>query len=93
MVNDTASMHQEFSRSILGLDKGKTIHLAFQIGRLLAYAEDRRTELKAQIQPALAVLQATLRLPAMEAQAEPLDTPLLHSHTLASGSSPDELQR
>ena len=71
------------------LDKGKTIHLAFQIGRLLAYAEDRRAELKAQIQPALAALQTTLRLPAVEAQAEPLDKPLLHSHTLAPGSNPD----
>jgi CHAD domain-containing protein len=42
--------------------KGNNSHLVFQIGRLLAFAEDRKAELRKKILPAITTLQATLLL-------------------------------
>jgi CHAD domain-containing protein len=42
--------------------KGDNGHLAFQIGRLLALAEDRKAELRKNVLPAITTLQSTLRL-------------------------------
>jgi CHAD domain-containing protein len=42
------------------LHKGDNGQLAFQIGRLLAFAEDRKVELRKNILPAITTLQSTL---------------------------------
>jgi CHAD domain-containing protein len=40
---------------------GDNAHLVFQIGRLLSFAEDRKTELRKKILPAINTLQASLQ--------------------------------
>jgi CHAD domain-containing protein len=59
--HDWCVLCQCLKKEIRRLDKGETVHLAFQIGRVLAFAEERRTELREQILPALTTLQATLQ--------------------------------
>jgi CHAD domain-containing protein len=58
--HDLSVLCQCLKTEIRRLNKGETVHLAFQIGRLLAFAEERRTHLRKQILPALTTLQAAL---------------------------------
>jgi CHAD domain-containing protein len=62
--HDWCVLTDQLKAEIRRLDTGETSHLAFQIGRLLALAEDRRAELRKQILPAIKKLQATLQIPA-----------------------------
>jgi CHAD domain-containing protein len=68
--HDWCVLCQCLKTNIRRLNKGETVHLAFQIGRLLAFAEDRRAELRKQILPALTTLQATLHQLLGETSAE-----------------------
>ena len=58
--HDSCDLCRCLKTDIRRLNKGETVHLAFQIGRLLAFAEERRTELRKQILPAMKTLQSTL---------------------------------
>lgn len=58
--HDLCVLCQCLKTEIRRLNQGETVHLAFQIGRLLAFAEDRRAKLRNQVLPALTTLQATL---------------------------------
>jgi CHAD domain-containing protein len=60
LYHDWSVLCERLKADIRRLDDGETAHLAFQIGRLLADAEDRRVESKTQILPALTTLQAGL---------------------------------
>jgi CHAD domain-containing protein len=59
--HDWCVLCESLRAEIRRLNQRETVHLAFQIGRLLAYAQDRSAELRKQILPALTALQATLR--------------------------------
>jgi CHAD domain-containing protein len=67
-LQDAAGLHQDWSvlraflqNQIRRLMRQSRTHMAFQVGRLLATAEDRKAELRSQILPVLTELQATLR--------------------------------
>jgi CHAD domain-containing protein len=56
---------------------GDNTHLVFQIGRFLAFAEDRKTELRKKILPAISAFQSALRriLSNSESESEPCRSP------------------
>jgi CHAD domain-containing protein len=59
--HDWCVLCENLKAEIRCLHKGDTGHMAFQIGRLLAAAEDRRGELRKPTLPAIKNLQSTLR--------------------------------
>jgi CHAD domain-containing protein len=59
--HDWCVLCEYLKEDIRQLNDRETVHLAFQIGRLLAHAEERRSELRRLILPALTALQSTLR--------------------------------
>jgi CHAD domain-containing protein len=82
--HDWCVLCESLKAEIRRLNQRETAHLAFQIGRLLACAEDRRTELRKQILPALTTLQATLGSLLAQAAPEPRRKPPVN---MMAGSS------
>lgn len=62
-----ATLKEEIGRT----HEGDNAHLAFQIGRLLAFAEDRKAELRREILPAINALQSTLQALLASSVSEP----------------------
>jgi CHAD domain-containing protein len=58
--HDWCVLCEHLKTEIRRLDSRGKAHMVFQIGRLLAYGEDRRTELRLRILPALAAVQEML---------------------------------
>ena len=68
--HDWSVLCQRLKREIRRLGNGETAHLAFEMGRLLASAEDRRRELRAQMLPGITQLRAALQALLTEAQTD-----------------------
>jgi CHAD domain-containing protein len=69
--HDWCVLCESLKAEIRRLSERTTVNLAFQIGRLLASAEDRRAELRRQILPVLTALQSTLRSLLTQPSPEP----------------------
>jgi len=61
VYHDWCVLAERLRGEIRRLKSRRTVHMGFQIGRLLAQAQDRRQTLRKQILPELTRLQATLK--------------------------------
>jgi len=75
LYHDWCVLSEQLKEEIRRLNSRRTVHLAFQMGRLLAHASDLRKKLRKLILPELTRLQATLA-PLLSALPEGNPAPL-----------------